>query len=252
MNAGRHVQEPGVRALPGDGAGAEPELPLADRSSRRTTTSARPNPTSRTTSRPACASTTTTRRTAASSFAATATSFEESSLVDWTYDSPDPQFRGLHDVARARFSWSVTGTWTKVLERVDGHRHADFGQPRPSARHAQEHGQLLADVGRPAGVPGRLLPGALRVHPAAEQHRRNYRTRAWAARSTAASGSRRTRGSRTSRARAGRTPGAAAWTCSGPSAPAATAPATWGRSTTTTRTPARPTPRTCFRRSRSA
>jgi hypothetical protein len=42
-------------------------------------------------------------------------SFEESSLVDWTYDSPDPSFRGLHDVARARFSWSVTGTWTKVL-----------------------------------------------------------------------------------------------------------------------------------------
>ena len=41
--------------------------------------------------------------------------FLESSLVDWTYDSPDPQFRGLHDVARSRFSWSVTGTWTKVL-----------------------------------------------------------------------------------------------------------------------------------------
>ena len=41
--------------------------------------------------------------------------FLESSLVDWTYDSPDPQFRGLHDVARARYSWSVTGTWTKVM-----------------------------------------------------------------------------------------------------------------------------------------
>jgi hypothetical protein len=41
--------------------------------------------------------------------------FLESSLVDWTYDSPDPQFRGLHDVARSRFSWSATGTWTKVL-----------------------------------------------------------------------------------------------------------------------------------------
>jgi hypothetical protein len=41
--------------------------------------------------------------------------FLESSLVDWTYDSPDPDFRGLHDVARARYSWSVTGTWTKVL-----------------------------------------------------------------------------------------------------------------------------------------
>jgi hypothetical protein len=41
--------------------------------------------------------------------------FLESSLVDWTYDSPDPEFRGLHDVARARYSWSVTGTWTKVM-----------------------------------------------------------------------------------------------------------------------------------------
>ena len=43
-------------------------------------------------------------------------SFLESSLVDWTYDSPDPQFVGLHDVARSRFSWSVTGTWTKVMK----------------------------------------------------------------------------------------------------------------------------------------
>jgi hypothetical protein len=41
--------------------------------------------------------------------------FEESSLSDWTYGSPDPQYRGLHDVARARYSWSLTGTWTKVL-----------------------------------------------------------------------------------------------------------------------------------------
>ncbi len=43
-----------------------------------------------------------------------ANSFLESSLVDWTYDSPDPRFIGLHDVARARYTWSVTGTWTKV------------------------------------------------------------------------------------------------------------------------------------------
>ena len=40
--------------------------------------------------------------------------FLESSLVDWTYDSPDPQFVGLHDLARARYTWSVTGTWTAV------------------------------------------------------------------------------------------------------------------------------------------
>lgn len=41
--------------------------------------------------------------------------FEESSLVDWTYDSPDPRFRGLHDVSRNRFSWSMTGTWTRLV-----------------------------------------------------------------------------------------------------------------------------------------
>ena len=43
--------------------------------------------------------------------------FLESSLSDWTYDSPDPELQGLHDVARSRFSWSTTGTWTKVLNR---------------------------------------------------------------------------------------------------------------------------------------
>jgi hypothetical protein len=42
--------------------------------------------------------------------------FLESSLVDWTYDSPDPKFRGLHDVTRSRYSWSMTGTWTKVIK----------------------------------------------------------------------------------------------------------------------------------------
>jgi hypothetical protein len=41
--------------------------------------------------------------------------FLESSLSDWTYDAPDPQLRGLHDVARSRFSWSTTGTWTRVV-----------------------------------------------------------------------------------------------------------------------------------------
>ena len=96
--------------------------------------------------------------------------FLESSLVDWTYDSPDPQFIGLHDVARARFSWSMTGTWTRVVKgstvidtQISGNRAHQRDTP-------QEPGQLLADVRGPADVPRRLLPGALRVHPAAEQH----------------------------------------------------------------------------------
>jgi hypothetical protein len=44
--------------------------------------------------------------------------FLESSLVDWTYASPDPRFVGLHDVARSRYTWSVTGTWTKTLRQA--------------------------------------------------------------------------------------------------------------------------------------
>ncbi|MDQ2635441.1 MAG: carboxypeptidase-like regulatory domain-containing protein, partial [Actinomycetota bacterium] len=44
--------------------------------------------------------------------------FLESSLSDWTYASPDPRFVGLHDVARNRYTWSVTGTWTKTLRQV--------------------------------------------------------------------------------------------------------------------------------------
>ena len=221
------------------------------RSSRRTTTSARRNPTSRTTSRPACASTTTTRTTPGSSFAANGNKFLESSLVDWTYDSPDPQFRGLHDVARARYSWSVTGTWTRVLERHHGHRHADLRQPRLSARHAQEPGQLHADVGGPAVVHGRLLPGAVRVHPAAEQHqlrlpghgRHGRRRHLGHDLPGAVEPDEHARVAHLARRR-GRAVGAAHQP--------ATAPGTWGRSTTTTPTPARPTPRTCSRRSRSA
>ena len=122
--------------------------------------------------------------------------FLESSLVDWTYDSPDPQFLGLHDVARARYTWSVTGTWTAVR----GNTVIDTqvaGQPRQSARHAEEPDQLPADVGGAAVLPRRLLPGALRVHLAVRGHCRTTPTRTLAARSTAASGSRTTRGSRT-------------------------------------------------------
>lgn len=44
--------------------------------------------------------------------------FLESSLSDWTYASPDPQYVGLHDVARNRYTWSVTGTWTKTLRQA--------------------------------------------------------------------------------------------------------------------------------------
>jgi hypothetical protein len=31
---------------------------------------------------------------------------------DWTYESPTPQYRGLHDSDRDRYTWSYTGNWT--------------------------------------------------------------------------------------------------------------------------------------------
>ena len=124
--------------------------------------------------------------------------FEESSLVDWTYDSPDPEFRGC--------------TTSPCSLQLVGHGHLDEGaeqytvidtqisEPRPSARHAQEPGQLPADVGGPAGVPGRFLQARFecilpQVTFAAPAGTRTIR--AWEASSTAASGSRPIRGSRT-------------------------------------------------------
>ena len=93
--------------------------------------------------------------------------FEESSLVDWTYDSPDPKFRGSARRGPRPVQLVGDGHLDEGDQRLDPDRHADLGEPRPSAGHAQEHGQLHADVGGPAGVHGRVLPGALRVHPAA-------------------------------------------------------------------------------------
>ena len=31
---------------------------------------------------------------------------------DWTYEATDPQYRGLHDSDRDRYTWSYTGNWT--------------------------------------------------------------------------------------------------------------------------------------------
>jgi hypothetical protein len=33
---------------------------------------------------------------------------------DWTYESPNPQYRGLHDSDRIRSTWSYTGNWTRT------------------------------------------------------------------------------------------------------------------------------------------
>ena len=179
--------------------------------------------------------------------------FLESSLVDWTYDSPDPQFRGLHDVARARYSWSLTGTWTKVL---GGHTVIDTQISGNRAYQRDTRKNLVnytpTSVGLPSymddfcqarfecilpqdcNIGNRQLPGlwrhGRRRHlghdlPGAVEPDEHARVAHLARR----------------RGRA-----------DGPAHRPRTAPGTWGRSTTTTPTRARPTPRTCSRRSRSA
>jgi Carboxypeptidase regulatory-like domain/TonB dependent receptor-like, beta-barrel len=34
---------------------------------------------------------------------------------DWTFESPTPEFRGLHDSDRDRYTWSYTGNWTRAF-----------------------------------------------------------------------------------------------------------------------------------------
>jgi hypothetical protein len=42
------------------------------------------------------------------------TTFHEQ-LGDWTYESPNPKYHGLHVNDKTRASWAYTGNWTKVL-----------------------------------------------------------------------------------------------------------------------------------------
>ena len=121
--------------------------------------------------------------------------FLESSLVDWTYDSPDPQFRGLHDVARARYSWSVTGTWTKVIEQhtvIDTQISGNRAYQRDTRKNMVNY--RPTSVGLPSYLDDFC---AARFECILPQNNIERATRAWAARSTAASGSRPIRGSRT-------------------------------------------------------
>ena len=165
---GRDLQEPDVRALSGDGAGAEPELPLADAAAGQQLL-----PRGGT-------------RPAAQHPVQHARGLQPLRELPLFLPRQRQQIRrvvaGRLDVRLARSA--VPGPARRVAgavqlvgdrhvdedaRRAHRHRHADFRQPRPSARHAQEHGQLPAIVGRAAVVPGRLLPGAIRMHPAAEQ-----------------------------------------------------------------------------------
>ena len=164
------------------------------RSSRSTTTIARRSPTSRTTPSVSARVDYNLTNNDRIFIRGNGNTFLESSLVDWTYDSPDPQFIGLHDVARATIH--LVGD-RHVDRRAWQHRlrYAGRGQPGQSTRHAQEPHHLHAEAGRAPVLPGRLLSGALRVHHAVQST--STPTRISAARSTAASGSRTTRASRT-------------------------------------------------------
>ena len=113
-------------------------------------------------------------------------SFLESSLSDWTYASPDPQYIGLHDVSRSRFSWSVAGTWTRVVKSstvFDTQISANRAHQRDTRKNMVNYSPT--SVGLPSYLD-ELLPGAFRVHPAGVQPQ--HLRRAWAAPWTAGSG----------------------------------------------------------------
>ena len=46
-------------------------------------------------------------------FRASGTTFHEQ-LGDWTYESPNPQYHGLHVNDKTRYSWAYIGNWTRV------------------------------------------------------------------------------------------------------------------------------------------
>ncbi len=46
-------------------------------------------------------------------FRASGTTFHEQ-LGDWTYESPNPEFHGLHVNDKTRYSWAYIGNWTRV------------------------------------------------------------------------------------------------------------------------------------------
>ena len=47
-------------------------------------------------------------------FRCSGSTFDEGAF-DWTYESPTPEFRGLHDGFRERYTWSYTGNWTRTV-----------------------------------------------------------------------------------------------------------------------------------------
>ena len=46
-------------------------------------------------------------------FRASGTTFHEQ-LGDWTYESPNPEYHGLHVNDKTRYSWAYVGNWTRV------------------------------------------------------------------------------------------------------------------------------------------
>ncbi len=95
------------------------------------------------------------------------TTFHEQ-LGDWTYESPNPKYHGMHVNDKTRYSWAYTGNWTKVtgFERV---RHAVFGQSLLRRSAAPGPAQVQADRRRSSELPRRVLQRGEQLHDARHQ-----------------------------------------------------------------------------------
>ena len=127
IQPGRLVQEQAVRALCGRGAGAESELRRAGAAADRQLLPGRRAKHSREpTVRRAPRLQPVGDPTASSSAAAAASIIED--VDDWTYESPAPEFRGLHDSDRDPLHVVLHGQLDAHVRRSTVHRHTVVGQ----------------------------------------------------------------------------------------------------------------------------
>ena len=113
------------------------------------------------------------RRATASSSAYAGTTFHEQ-LGDWTYESPNPKYHGLHVNDKTRASWAYTGNWTKVMGSTVV-RHPVLGQSLLRRSAAPGHARVQAHRRRSSELPRRVLQRGRQVHDARHQRRRHTR-----------------------------------------------------------------------------
>ena len=90
---------------------------------------------------------------------------------DWTFESPTPEFRGLHDSDRDRYTWSYTGNWTRTFGQtvLDTQLSANKFYTLDKQQRADE---IQADRFRSAELSGPVLRLEGRLPDAAREHRR--------------------------------------------------------------------------------